>query len=67
MKVIKILKDKKQKKEIKYIELAKYLGITKQCFYKHLKKLEKGKISFSAAQIKKICSYLNEDISIFFD
>ena len=67
LKVLEILEEKKRKKELKYVELAKYLGITKQCFSKHLKKLRKGKISFSALQIQKICSFLNEDISIFFD
>lgn len=67
LKVLEILEDKKRKKELKYVELAKCLGITKQCFSKHLKKLKKGKISFSALQIQKICKFLNEDVSIFFD
>ncbi|MBR8701675.1 hypothetical protein IX317_001654 [Fusobacterium sp. DD29] len=67
MKILRILEEKKKKKEIKYIDIAVALNITKQCFYWHLKNLKKGRISFSVEQIKKICQFLNEDISNFFE
>ena len=65
MKALKILEEKKKNKEIKYIELSKILGITKQCFYWHLKNLKHGKVSFSVVQIQKICTCLGQDTSIF--
>ncbi len=67
MKALKILEKKKQKKEIKYIEIAKHLGVSKQDFNYHLKNLRKNKNTFSADQIKEISKYLGEDISIFFE
>ena len=66
-KALKILEKKKQKKEIKYIEIAKHLGVSKQDFNYHLKNLRKNKNTFSADQIKEISKYLGEDISIFFE
>lgn len=61
-----IIKKKKEDKSLKYSELAKYIGITKQCLSRHLKILETGRNPFSALQMKKICEFINEDISIFF-
>lgn len=60
-------KTKKENKYFTYTDLAKYIGITKQCLSRHLKVLEKGRNPFSASQMKKICEFLNEDISIFFN
>lgn len=67
LKALAIIKEKKEKKELKYIELAKYLGITKQCLSRHLKVLETGRNPFSAIQMKKISEFIKEDISIFFE
>lgn len=66
MKALKIIEQKKINKEIKFTNIAKHLGITKQCFYQHLTNLRKGKITFSVEQIKLICDFLHEDTSIFF-
>lgn len=67
MKALAIIKQKKENKYFTYTDLAKYIGITKQCLSRHLKVLEKGRNPFSANQMKKICEFLNEDISIFFE
>lgn len=67
MKALAIIKQKKENKYFTYTDLAKYIGITKQCLCRHLKVLEKGRNPFSASQMKKICEFLNEDISIFFE
>lgn len=66
MRIIKIIEDKKNKKQIKYSQLAKELGISRQNLYYHLKNLKNHKISFSIEQIKTICDFLKIDISIFF-
>ena len=66
MEALLIIKKKKEDKSLKYSELAKYIVITKQCLSRHLKILETGRNPFSALQMKKICEFINEDISIFF-
>lgn len=67
MRALSIIKEKKSKKNFKYINMVKKLGISRQCLFKHLKNLEKGKNTFSAIQMQKICDFLNEDIQIFFE
>lgn len=67
MKALLVIKKKKENKSLKYSELAKYMGITKQCLSRHLKILETGRNPFSASQMKKICEFIDEDISIFFN
>ncbi len=56
----------KKNKQLKYTDLARLLGLTKQGFFHHLKQLEKGKNTLSAKQMKLIADYLERDISIFF-
>lgn len=55
------------KGKFKYKNMAKKLGITRQCLFHHLKNLEKGKNTFSPVQMQEICNILNEDIQIFFE
>lgn len=66
MRIIKIIENKKKKKQIKYSQLAKELNISRQDLYYHLKNLKNHKITFSIEQIKVICEFLKIDISIFF-
>lgn len=67
MKVLKILEKEKRNKKIKYSEIAKILGISRQDFNYHRNNLKKNKITFNTKQIKLICQILNVDISIFFE
>ena len=67
MKALSIIKEKKMKGKFKYKNMAKKLGITRQCLFHHLKNLEKGKNTFSPVQMQEICNILNEDIQIFFE
>lgn len=67
MKALEVMQNKKRRKKISYSDLAKHLGITKQCFYRHLRVLKTGRNPFSAEQMQKICDFIDEDITIFFD
>lgn len=57
MKILKILEKEKKNKKIKYSEIAKILGISRQDFNYHRNNLKKNKITFNIEQIKLIYKF----------
>ena len=62
----KILELKKPK-EIKLLDVAKALDLSKQGLFYHINQGRKGLNSLSYEQMKKVVSLLDLDISIFFE
>ena len=56
-----------KKQEISIPQLATKIDMSKQLLYYHLRNFKKGKNTFKAVQLEKICDTLNKTISFFLD
>lgn len=67
MDLFKKIENLKKKQKIKNSELAKNMGMSRQCFHYHYQNLKKGDLTFPIKKIVALAKILNTDIKIFFE
>lgn len=67
MNLFEKIENLKKEQKIKNSEIAKHMGVSRQCFHYHYNNLRNGSLTFSLRKLKILAKVLKTDINIFFE